>query len=64
MGNEHLPQLLTTDEVLRLLRIGRTTLWKLRRQGKLKAIYIGRALRFDARDVAQFLNAQKESAST
>jgi len=43
--------LLTPREVCAALRIGRTTLWKLRRRGLLKTIYIGRSPRFRREDV-------------
>ena len=45
------PLLLTPREVCSLLRIGRTTLWELRRRGLLRAIYVGRSPRFRREDV-------------
>ncbi len=45
------PLLLTPREVCTLLRVGRTTLWELRRKGLLKAVYVGRSPRFRREDV-------------
>lgn len=45
------PILLTPAEVCALLRIGRTTLWALRKRGLLRTIYVGRSPRFRREDV-------------
>ncbi|ACY46970.1 helix-turn-helix domain-containing protein [Rhodothermus marinus] len=49
------PLLLTPREVCALLRIGRTTLWELRRRGLLRAVYVGRSPRFRREDVEQLV---------
>lgn len=45
--------LLTEREVIERLRIGRTTLWRLRRDGKLPSVNIGRAVRYRLTDVIE-----------
>jgi excisionase family DNA binding protein len=55
--------LLTERDVIERLRIGRTTLWRLRRDGKLPSINIGRAVRYRAEDVRRLAqNGDKEVA--
>jgi len=49
------PLLLTPREVCALLRIGRTTLWELRRSGLLKTVYVGRSPRFRREDVEELV---------
>ncbi|WP_054686261.1 helix-turn-helix domain-containing protein [Rhodothermus marinus] len=49
------PLLLTPREVCALLRIGRTTLWELRRKGLLQTIYVGRSPRFRREDVEELV---------
>lgn len=51
MKGELEPLLLTPAEVCGLLRIGRTTLWALRKRGLLRTIYVGRSPRFRREDV-------------
>lgn len=43
--------LLTISDVCERLQVGRTTIWNLRRAGKLEARRIGSAIRFDPADV-------------
>jgi len=48
-------ELMTVREVLQYLKIGRTTLWKLRIQGRLPEVRIGCRLLFRRSDVEQFV---------
>ncbi len=54
--------LLTTAEVCDRLRIGQTTLWKMRREGKITAVIVGGALRFRASDVDAAMEPEHASA--
>jgi excisionase family DNA binding protein len=53
--------LLTIDEVCGILRISRTTCWRLRKKGKLKSVPIGRKVLFRSRDVEDFLLSCQEN---
>ena len=44
-------QYLTTDDVVRRLRIGKTTLWQLRRDGAIRGFNVGRRVLFRPEDV-------------
>lgn len=43
--------LLTAKEVRARLQVSASTLWEMRRRGKLAPVYIGRAVRFRSADV-------------
>lgn len=48
---------LTVEDVLEYLGISRTTLWKLRKEGKLTTYMIGeRAIRFKQKEVQQLVD--------
>ncbi|MGE3913791.1 MAG: helix-turn-helix domain-containing protein [Chloroflexota bacterium] len=49
--------LLTIDEVADVLRVRWWTVRRLVRAGKLPAVYVGRALRFQRKDVVAFVRA-------
>jgi len=51
--------LLTPDQAAAALAISPRTLWSLKAAGALKHIRIGRCVRFDKRDLFEFLDAQK-----
>ncbi|RME59597.1 MAG: DNA-binding protein [Caldilineae bacterium] len=53
-------RLLTVREVIDILRIGRTTLHKLRRLGVIEAVQIGRAVRFRASDIERLIERGAE----
>ncbi|MEN6370423.1 MAG: helix-turn-helix domain-containing protein [Armatimonadota bacterium] len=54
-------ELLTPKEVMEMLRIGRTTLHKLVREGKLPAVHIGyRTYRFRSKDVEAFIESARK----
>jgi len=52
-------KLLTLKEVAERLRVGRTTVWKLRRSGALPTVRIGRKVLVDARDLEAFIQERK-----
>jgi len=54
-----LPQIVTADSVASTLRISRSTVYALVKDRELPAISIGRALRFDLQDVANFINSRR-----
>jgi excisionase family DNA binding protein len=54
-------RLLTASELADDLRIGRTTLWRLRKQQDFPApMRVGNTLRWDAREVEKWLESQRE----
>jgi len=56
-------KLLTIDELMAWLKIGRSKVFELMREQGLPHIDMGpRTLRFDAKDVAEWLEKQKQSA--
>lgn len=52
----------TEREVLQYLKISRTTAWKLRKSGRLRAYRIGNALRYSDSDIAQFLSELQQNS--
>ncbi|MDO8302468.1 MAG: helix-turn-helix domain-containing protein [Sedimentisphaerales bacterium] len=60
LENEKL--LLKPDEVAKTLSICPRSLWTLTRQGKIPCVRINRSVRYDPRDIAEFINNQKKQA--
>ena len=56
------PMLLTAREAADTLRISAKTLWTLDRDGRLRAVRIGRAVRYDPADLRAFIEAAKGGA--
>ena len=56
------PELLTRDEVARLLKISRATLYRLVEARRLPFYKVGHSLRFDKRDVMAFLRNHRVDA--
>jgi excisionase family DNA binding protein len=50
--------LLREPEALEAMRISRTTLWRLRREGQLRPIKIGRSVRYPAAEVRRWVDEQ------
>ena len=51
------PELLSIKETCKYLRIGRTTLWKLEKEGKIRALFKGtRRVRFKRADIDKLWN--------
>jgi predicted DNA-binding transcriptional regulator AlpA len=48
--------LLREDETMRELKVSRTSLWRLRRDGRLRAVHIGRSLRYPAEEVRRLVD--------
>lgn len=55
-------QLLTVKEACRLLNVSRSLLWKARKRGELRAVYLGRAVRFRLSDLEAWL--EQKAADT
>lgn len=56
-------ELLTIEEVAEMLRVSVLTVRWLRQEGRfVPAIRVGRRLVWDARDVAEWLDSQRESS--
>ncbi len=55
--------LVTTDETLRLLNIGRTTLYRLIQAGELQGVLIGHSRRFRRDEIAQYIDRLSERAT-
>ena len=53
---------LTTREVMERLKVTRPTVIKLLRQGKLRAVKVGRDYRFIKSDLDRFLQGETEEA--
>lgn len=58
-----MPDLLTSREVAALLRVPEQTVRKWRSRGKMpfEAIRINKTVRYDARDIEEWLDAQREN---
>ncbi len=54
---------LTTEEVLRLLRVNARTVYRLIRDGDLPAVRVGRQWRIRRRDLDRFIAAQRIAVS-
>jgi len=50
--------LLREDEAIALTKLSKTTLWRERREGRLRAIKVGRALRFPVSEVQRWIDQQ------
>ncbi|BBM68220.1 helix-turn-helix transcriptional regulator [Rhodothermus marinus] len=55
-------RLLTVKEACQLLNVSRSLLWKARKRGELRAVYLGRAVRFRLSDLEAWL--EQKAADT
>lgn len=55
--------LLTSDEVMALLRVSRQTLWRWRTDGTLAALKIGTVVRYRREDVDRLLSPTTDGAA-
>ena len=53
------PRLLSARDTARALAVCEKTLWALTRDGKLPAVHIGRAVRYDVADVRALIESAK-----
>jgi len=51
--------LLTVRQTAERLQVCSKTLWSLTRDGKLPAVHIGRAVRYDVADIRRFVESAK-----
>jgi excisionase family DNA binding protein len=56
------PLLLTAAEAAKLLAIGARTLWTLTDRGEIPVVRIGRAVRYDRRDLLAYIDRAKRGA--
>ena len=52
-------RLLTVKEALKYLKVGRTTLYKLIKEGKIKPVKIGKRTLIDKNDLDRFIEESK-----
>ena len=57
------PMLLTAREAAETLRVSAKTLWALDRDGRLRAVRLGRRVLYDPADLRAFIAASKENRS-
>lgn len=55
-------RLLTVKEACQFLKVSRSLLWKARKRGELRAVYLGRAVRFRLSDLEAWL--EQKAADT
>jgi excisionase family DNA binding protein len=55
--------LLTTPEAARALAISPRTLWTLTKRGEIPSVKIGRAVRYDPRDLLVWIDARKTGSA-
>jgi excisionase family DNA binding protein len=61
--NRGVPLLLAPPEAAKALAIGQRKLWELTNRGIIPAVRIGRAVRYDVRDLAAFIDRAKEGGA-
>lgn len=55
------PSWLSYEEAGRLVGLGRTTLWRMSRDGHIKTARVGRAVRIERRSLEDYLNRQAQN---
>jgi len=55
--------LLKPDEVAKVLSICPRSLWQLTKDGKIPCVRINHSVRYDPKDLTEFINNQKKQAS-
>ena len=59
---EHIPDVLTIPELQKVLRVGRSTAYRLIKTSELRCIRIGRSIRIPREYVLEFIEAQHTSS--
>jgi len=59
----NVPRLLTARQCAELLAISERSVWSLTQRGQLRAVRLGRSVRYDLPDVLAFVNANKRGRS-
>jgi excisionase family DNA binding protein len=54
------PLLFTSKQAAALLQISERNLWSLAQRGDIRSVRFGRSVRFDARDLDQFIQSHKD----
>jgi putative molybdopterin biosynthesis protein len=57
------PEWITYEEAQRLVRLGRTTLWRLVKSGEIKTARIGRSVRLSRRSLEDYFEREAEGSS-
>jgi excisionase family DNA binding protein len=55
------PLLLTARQTARMLSISERTLYSITKEGRLRAVHIGRSVRYDPADIRAWIEAAKKS---
>ena len=55
--------LLNERQVVEQYQLSHVTLWKARREGRLRALKFGRSVRYDPADLKAFVDAHREGGS-
>ncbi len=58
--NKDIPEMLTVKEVLKILKISRTTLYRMIEKGELKVYRFGRSIRVKQDDLRAFIEEHVE----
>ncbi len=57
-------RLLKSREAAELLSVSERTLWSLANRGEISRVLIGRSVRYDPKDLREYIAARKNSAPT
>ncbi len=58
------PLLLTVQEACRLLAVSERTLWRLTSDGRVRAVKVGRAVRYAPADLEEYVDRLRAQAAT
>jgi excisionase family DNA binding protein len=61
---EIMPTWITYEEAQRLTSLGRTTLWRMVKSGKVKSTSIGRAVRINRESLEEFMEREAQGAAS
>ncbi len=58
---EEYPDVVTVNEVMKMLKVGRNTAWKLIHSGQIKTFNIGKLIKIPKKSIIEYINRQTES---